>query len=276
MSSARCPLFSKETWMHAYLRKALLAVAVTGFAACRDSNSVAAVFDDSTVTADVASIAGDAIATSVETMLANEAAAVMPGAPSLASPPDNTLGFSRTRTCYDAGGIEVAGCSPMSSVRKIVTHVTVDGSRAGTPGAGTGTGTWTGAVHRIIDDTLTRNFTEATEGSRSHSASVVGHDTTTFSSETVTRTHAEASHDRVNAVTWNLPRSSNPFPVSGTVTRLDSVHATFTRNGATETRDVVRNVTVTFPADAQGNVVLKVNEKTCNLNLVTHVVSNCQ
>jgi hypothetical protein len=33
---------------------------------------------------------------------------------------------------------------------------------------------------------------------------------------------------------------------------------------------------VDFPADAQGNVVLHVNDKTCNLNLVTHTVTGCQ
>ena len=31
----------------------------------------------------------------------------------------------------------------------------------------------------------------------------------------------------------------------------------------------------TIAADAQGNVTLTVNGKTCNLNLVTHHVSNC-
>jgi hypothetical protein len=44
----------------------------------------------------------------------------------------------------------------------------------------------------------------------------------------------------------------------------------------TESREIVRKLQVDFPADAQGNVVLKINDKTCNLNLVTHVVSNCQ
>jgi hypothetical protein len=33
---------------------------------------------------------------------------------------------------------------------------------------------------------------------------------------------------------------------------------------------------VDYPADAQGNVVLHINDKTCNLNLTTHAVTNCQ
>ncbi len=41
------------------------------------------------------------------------------------------------------------------------------------------------------------------------------------------------------------------------------------------TRDVQRRAEVTFPADAQGNVVLTVNDLACNLNLVTHAVTGC-
>ena len=57
--------------------------------------------------------------------------------------------------------------------------------------------------------------------------------------------------------------------------RVDSIHATFTKGSLSESRDVVRTVEVDFPADAQGNVVLKVNGKTCNLNLVHHKVTAC-
>jgi hypothetical protein len=77
-------------------------------------------------------------------------------------------------------------------------------------------------------------------------------------------------------VTWNLPRANNPFPVSGSIVRVAAVHVVVTRANRTETRDVNRKITVTFPADAQGNVVLTVNDKTCNLNLVSHIVSGCQ
>jgi hypothetical protein len=49
-----------------------------------------------------------------------------------------------------------------------------------------------------------------------------------------------------------------------------------TKDSKTETRDFVRTVEVDFPADSQGNVVLKIDGKTCNLNLVSHVVSDCK
>ncbi|MBI4503549.1 MAG: hypothetical protein HY700_20605 [Gemmatimonadetes bacterium] len=257
----------------------IAAAAVLGLSACNDGTSVAALlYSDSTVTADVANIAGDAIATSIETMAGNEDAA-MPAPAALSPGSPSSLTVSRTRTCYDANGAVVAGCAPFSSVRKIVTHVTVSGDRSGTASTTGGrTATWSGAVHRVADDTVTRNFNTAqppVEQSRTHVGLSVAHDTTQFANDSISRTHAEAARDSVKGVTWNLPRSSNPFPVSGSIVRVDSVHATFTKGSTTESRDVVRRVEVTFPADAQGNVVLKVNDKTCNLNLVTHVVSNC-
>ena len=46
-------------------------------------------------------------------------------------------------------------------------------------------------------------------------------------------------------------------------------------NGS-KTKDEVKTVKITFPPiDAQGNVTLTIDGKTCNLNLVTHRVSNC-
>lgn len=56
----------------------------------------------------------------------------------------------------------------------------------------------------------------------------------------------------------------------------DTSCATITRGSDTQTRSFNRAVPVTFPADNQGNVTLTVNDKTCQLNLVTHAVTNCQ
>jgi len=256
-----------------------MAAGLVGLAACKESTSPAALFDAATVTADVVQSAGDAAATTVETLNGNQVAAALPSPP--ATPFDllsagNALNATRSRTCYDGSGVVVAACTPMSSVRKIVTHVTLDGSRSGSNSTtGGATVTWTGAVHRVADDTLTRNFTSTTETSRTHSGDAVSHDTTTFSNGTVDRTHDEAAHDSVKAVTYNLPRSGNPWPVSGSIVRVDSLHTTFTKGSQTVTKDLVKTVEVDFPADAQGNVVLKIDGKTCNLNLVTHAVTNC-
>jgi hypothetical protein len=268
----------------------LAAVMAIGLAACGESSTsaLASLATDSTVTKDVANSAGDAIATHVESMVANESAAALPGSAmpfgfessGSGGPTNNSLTFNRARTCYDAAGAVVAGCRPESAVRKIVTLVTMDGSRSGSSSTtGGDSKTWSGAVHRVSNDTLVRNFDSSdppVEKSRTHSDVSLAHDTTLFSEGANSRNMSEASRDYVNAVTWNLPRNLNPFPVSGSIVRVDTVHVVVTRDSKTETKDLVRTVEVDFPADSQGNVVLKIDGKTCTLNLVTHAVANCQ
>jgi hypothetical protein len=262
-------------------RVPLALITAAAIAACSDSLEPNLI-DDETVTEDVAISAGDAIATALEGMALNEQASSLSSeaSASVMGPAPHAVTFSRTRTCYDAAGAVVSGCTPLSSVRKVVTLVTLDGNRSGTHNTDGGKNiTWSGAVHRVSNDTLVRNFNTAAppvEISRTHSDLTVGHDTTNFSDGTVTRNVAEATTDSIKAVTFNLPRSTNPFPVSGTIVRVANVRVVVTRANRTETRDITRRITVTFPADAQGNVVLTVNNKTCNLNLVSHVVSNCQ
>jgi len=254
-------------------------MAAAVLSACESTSPVSALVSDSTISADVASSAGDAIATALETMTQNEGLAALPGLSADVAGPfaDNVFSYDRTRSCYDANNAVVAACSPLSTVRKIVTHVEIDGSRTGSRSTeGGNTVTWSGSVHRIADDTLTRNFNAAVEASRSHSGYIVGDDALTFSDGTISRVVTEATRDSIKAVTWNLPRSANPWPVSGSVVRAVAVHVVATRENETRTRDVTRLVRVVFPADAQGNVVLTINDKTCNLNLVTHRILNCQ
>ena len=249
--------------------------------ACENSTEVG-LLNDNTITADVAASAGDAISLAVSNMVANETAAslssleVQPGPP-MASAADNSgVAFTRTRTCLDATGATVTGCSPLSSVRKIITRVTMDGTRTGSDSSKTKT--WSGAVHRVSNDTVTRVFNTATppvETSRVHADITTGNDTTTFTEGEFSRKVIEAAVDSVKQVTFNVPRSQNPWPVSGKIVRVVSVKISVTRGSKTETKDVTRTIEVDFPPDAQGNVVLKINGKTCSLNLVTHAVTGC-
>ena len=261
------------------IRLSVLIAAAVATAGCADSTVPSSLLDDREVTADVAATSGDAIAQAVGTMIGNQ---MDGGMTFVAGERDaaHDVTHNRTRTCFDAAGAVVAGCSPMSSVRKIATRATVDGTRSGTrTTTGGATVTWTGAVHRVHHDTLTRTFTTAqppVETSRSHTGVSTGNDTTSFADGTVSRTVTEASVDSVRAVTWNLPRSSNPWPVSGSIVRNTTVKVVVTRDSKTETRNLTRRVQVTFPADAQGNVTLLINDKTCNLNLETRRVTNCQ
>ncbi len=216
----------------------------------------------------MASSSGDAIAADVQTISSNESFAGFT-APSAVG--GDSISYTRTRTCFDSTGTSVT-CGT-SSVRKAVLFVSFSWSRNDVAANGA---TFTGNVKRVANDTLFRNYTGSTETSRTHDGNSAGTDTTTFAGPNVTRTYDESGTDSVEAVTYDLPRSSNPFPVSGKIVRNVSVHATFQNATRADTADVTRRVEVDFPPDNQGNVVLTINGKTCNLNLVTRRVTNCQ
>lgn len=252
------------------------AAGLLGLWACSESTSPASLVDQATLTTDVASSSGDAIALDVSTLTGNESAVSLAVSPVPAAPAgeagQDSIVWTRSRTCFDSTGTSVA-CAPLSNVRKIVTHWSFIGVRDDTAENGA---VFTGNVNRVADDTLFRNFTAGTETSRTHDGVAAGSDTSSFVGPNVTRTYDEAGNDSVNAVTWNVPRFNNPFPVSGKIVRNVSIHATFASATRSSTTDVTKRVEVDFPADAQGNVVLKIDNKTCNLNLVTRRVSNCQ
>ena len=237
------------------------------------------VFEDATVTADLAASAGEAMAASIAEMTANQMAAGMMVVDADA-PAGNAITVQRSRTCYDAADAVVANCSPLASVRKIVTNLTLNGTREGSRTTNGGNeASWTGAVHRVMADTIRREFNTATppaEVSRTHAGITTGNDTTTFTEGDFTRKASESIRDTVKQVKFNLPRSSNPWPVSGSIVRVTTVKVTVAKGDRSESRDITRRITVTFPPDAQGNVVLTINETTCNLNLVTRRVTNCE
>ena len=257
---------------------AVAVVAAAFFAGCDSTDP--SVFEDATVTADLAASAGEAMAASIAEMTANEVAASMPMVMTADGSPANAVTVNRSRTCYDAADAVVASCAPMSSVRKIVTNVTIDGTREGSRTTAGGTdATWTGAVHRTMSDTIRRAFNTATppvEQSRTHSGVTTGNDTTTFTEGDFTRKASEFIRDTVKALRFDLPRSSNPWPAAGSIVRVTTVKVTVSKGTRSESRDMTRRVTVTFPPDAQGNVVLTINDTVCNLNLVTRRVTNCQ
>ena len=260
---------------------AVAAVATLSLAGCGDTTEpTPALFNDSTTTVDIAASSGDAMATLVSGMVDDETA--VGGSPdpvgaSASLDVTRTGDWVRNKTCLDANGAVVANCLPFSSVRKFIISATLNVSRSGTSQTNGGAAaTWTGAVHRSANDTTTRNFTNGTtETSRTHSGNATAHDTTTFTDSKMSRLMAEVAHDSVKSIVFALPRSQNPWPTSGSLVRVDSVHVAITAADKSVAKDLVRTVTIAFPADAQGNVVLTVNAKTCNLNLVTHVVSAC-
>jgi hypothetical protein len=250
------------------------AFVAAALAACDNSNKPSLV-TDAEINADVAATSGDAMAMAVADMMANENLATLP---SNAPPPASNLAggtvtYSRTRVCYDESFNVVVDCKPSSTVRTVVTNAQLDGTRSGSNEDDTRS--WSGAVHRTADDSLTRVFDATTETQRVHNALGTAHDSVTVTGDEKSKFFSEDATDSVKAVTFALPRSENPFPISGSIVRNLTVTVVVTKDGQTETRTVTRRVEVTFPADNQGNVVLKVNATTCNLNLVTGKVTAC-
>jgi hypothetical protein len=261
----------------------LMAAGLVSLTACEKSSTSPTLFDTAQVTADVAASAGDAIATEITTIAGNEGAAALPAADAgTGALGSRDLAINRTRTCYDGTDIAtaavVAGCSPLSSVLMIITHASVDGSRTFNSSVTGGSSvSFSGVVHRVLDDTLRRTFDTSqppVETSRSHSGFATVNDTSSYQGPIVTRSHTEAAYDSVVAVTWNLPRSTYPWPVSGMIVRSDTVHATFTNGTQSVTRDLEKRIVVTFTGDQ--NVTLTIDNQTCNLDLATHRVTNCQ
>jgi hypothetical protein len=239
------------------------------FAACsKDTTSPASLIDQSTLTTDVASSAGDAIATDVNGLTLAEAGVGLSAAVDRA-PQSDSLSWTFTRTCFDSTGTTVA-CGTRA-VRVVATHYTFAGFRGDTAENGA---VFSGDVTRSAYDTLTRNFTGGTEVSRTHDGNSVGSDTSSFVGPNVTRTYDEAGNDSVEAVTFNVPRSQFPYPASGMIVRNVSAVATFKSATENQTTDITKRVEVDF----NGTIIatLKVDGKTCDLNLLTHRVTNCQ
>jgi hypothetical protein len=250
-------------------------VAAIALAACGDPTSADTLYDDSAVTADVAASAGDAIAGMLVTMVGNEA--IAGGGAGVAGGTEINVSYDPSHACYDANNAAVANCSPFSSVRMIVVAGTLKATRSSThPNKTGGTVTWTGSINRSINDTTRRVFTGTTETSRVHTNVGVAHDTTTFTDGDISRKLSETALDSVKALTFNLPRSSNPWPVSGSIVRRSVVTVAITKGEDRISRDGAHRIEVVFPADAQGNIALNIDAKTCQLNLVTHAVTNCQ
>ncbi len=239
-------------------------LAVVSLAACSSGTAPAPV-NDASLTADLALSSGDVIATDVGDLVGNEQYAGVSAdvAPAFVAVSDSSsLTRTRTRTCYDAGGNVVACGQGLTA--SVVVDLQLDGYRAGDR--------FTAIVHRQRHDSI--SGIDSPDSTRTHNGYGASQDTATFTGDVNVRTAEIAASDSVVDLVFKLPHANNPWPLSGQVIR--NVDATFTIVGATnQTRTIQRRVVVTFPADAQGNVPIQVGTMTCNLNLVTHVVSGC-
>lgn len=90
----------------------------------------------------------------------------------------------------------------------------------------------------------------------------------------VTRHWHYTAFDTAAAVTFDVPRADNPWPVSGTIVHNVVVHFEADRAKRTTTRTVTRRLQITF--NGTQDVTLQSGGLTCTLDLETHQVSDCQ
>jgi hypothetical protein len=266
----------------------LTVVAALGLAACSEttdpgaSTSASALLTDQQVTADVAVSAGAAIVDDLGEMvspLSFQGLAPEPSFHLFGFPPG--VSVTRTRTCFDANGVQQQACDPATTASMLLT-MAMNGSFTRVADGPRGTDSMTAQLHRTR--TLTISGLLGTETSRTHDGVGTADDTTRFKgvhqNVTIERLVEEAAVDSVQAVVFNLPHAANPFPVSGTIVRRVAGDITLTVNDSTATRTFSRRIEVTFPADGQGNVTMTVTvngtTKTCLLNLVTRRVTGCE
>jgi hypothetical protein len=263
--------------MHRNPLIALAAIGVLGLAACSDSTEpTAQLVTDEVINADVAQAAGDAIALDVQNLIGAELQFGLPGSvPAvLGGPPgDPTLppgvDVTRARTCYDADGAAQAQCDPLTTATMLL-EMTMHGTFTRVHQRPAGSDTVTASIHRARTTEISGLLGQETF--RVHDGVGTSHDTTLFTDGTRSRKVEESSVDSTIAIRFNLPRDLNPWPVSGTMVRRVSGQVTLTGPNGSGTRTFDRRVSVTFPADAQGNVPITINSTTCTLNLVTHRV----
>jgi hypothetical protein len=94
-------------------------------------------------------------------------------------------------------------------------------------------------------------------------------DSSTYTVNGVERIFAYTAHDTAAALTFTIPRSENPYPAWGSISRNLELH--FTAGGYDKT--ITRSAKITF--DGTSVAELQVGALTCDLDLVTRVVSNC-
>jgi hypothetical protein len=98
----------------------------------------------------------------------------------------------------------------------------------------------------------------------------LAHDSSAYPVNDVTRIFAYTAADTATALTFTMPRTANPYPTSGSISRNLSLH--ITAGGFDQT--LTRAAKVTF--DGSSTAVLQVGALTCSLDLTTGAVTGCQ
>ncbi|MBX6331383.1 MAG: hypothetical protein IRY91_06030 [Gemmatimonadaceae bacterium] len=265
------------------------AVLVFGLAACSsDSTGPSFSVPDAEVEQSVAADAGEAIATSVDLMTGDEQA---DGASASVVGPD--AGFNAvTVSCSGPDGDGWFTCE-----KTRWNGLDVVRQRRFWEGTDFGLG-WDPAATDSVNHrrTVTGSFTPAWNPAKTYwvnradtatmvvdrSGSPVLHvwtgtgvraDSTTYTAANGSRAFHYTAYDTATAVAFAMPRSTYPWPQSGTLVHTITALVTAESGMRHYERTVTRRAVVTF--NGTQTVPLEVGELTCTLDLATHAISGC-
>jgi hypothetical protein len=177
-------------------------------------------------------------------------------------PPITNAGLTLTRdyAFFDANQTAQSAYDPVTTASANF-HVSVTGVHTALTGKDT--------VNR--DRNLTVSGLAGAETSRTWNGTGTRSDGGYRVGSDATRTYHTNDNVTISNIVVNLPRSSNPWPVSGTITRQINGTASVSRNGFTKSFSVDRTVTITFNGTQQAAVT--VNGTSYTLDLSTGVAT---
>jgi hypothetical protein len=173
---------------------------------------------------------------------------------------DGGLTLNRDYAFFDANSTAQSAYDP-STTASANFHVNVAGVHVVTAGADT--------VSR--DRSLTVSGLAGAETQRTWNGTGTRNDGGYRQDTDVKRNYHVNDNVTVSNVVVNLPRSSNPWPISGTITRQISGTASVSRAGVSKSFDVTRTVTITFNGTQYATVT--VGTDTYTLDLATGVAT---
>jgi hypothetical protein len=228
--------------------RATVLTAVVAAVACSDS-TVSPATAEAELNADVAFLSADAVAEDLEVM-----STVFPAGSGSAPAAAGILDFSRSRTVefFDTDGVEQDSYDALTTA-SIHTTLTVEGQAARDG--------FDWSLSRSRDMTVTG--LEGVETQRTWNGT--GEETGSRARVTVggeTRTYDLNGTLLVEDVVRGVPRASNPYPLSGTITRNVTVEVT---NGPRGDETITRLVVVTFNGTRYAD--LTVNDESFQLDL---------
>ena len=228
-------------------RTGATAAAVLALAACSDGTAPEATIDRSTLAADVAAVAAQATAEDVAelALTAEMGVFTLPGEPGPPPGAGRSGDISRSRevTFYDGAGAEMDGYDPLLTAT-VVSVLEVLAERSG--------GVFEGTMERHRETEVTG--LEGEETSRTWNG--LGTDAvsrTRFDDEDGDRSYDMSGTVTIADVVVGVPRSENPWPLSGTITRELSVEIV---NGPEGDATFERTAVVTFDGTRFATVVV--------------------